>query len=71
MLLQIIGGRKMRELVLNLLEAMETKRDYAIERVGSGTFQHDELHQEIGCLNATHEFVGELKKLLEESSLVH
>lgn len=62
----------MRELVLKLLEDMETKRDYAIERVGSGTFQHDELHQEIGRLNATHEFVGELKRIIgEDDNLVH
>lgn len=60
----------MRQLVLKLLEDMETKRDYAIERVGSGTFQHDELHQEIGRLNATHEFVGELKRIIGEDDQV-
>ncbi|NRQ71965.1 hypothetical protein HQK17_28000 [Bacillus cereus] len=62
----------MRNLVLKLLEDTETKRDFAIERVGSGTFQHDELHQEIGRLNATHEFVGELKRIIgEDDSIVH
>ncbi len=60
----------MRNLVLKLLEDMETKRDFAIERVGSGTFQHDELHQEIGRLNATHEFVGELKRIIGEDDRV-
>ncbi|MEC3420817.1 hypothetical protein P4159_05955 [Bacillus thuringiensis] len=62
----------MRNLVLKLLEDMETKRDFAIERVGSGMFQHDELHQEIGRLNATHEFVGELKRIIgEDDQVVH
>ncbi|PEM65284.1 hypothetical protein CN613_25400 [Bacillus pseudomycoides] len=60
----------MRHLVLKLLEDMETKRDFAIERVGSGTFQHDELHQEIGRLNATHEFVCELKRIIGEDDRI-
>lgn len=62
----------MRRLVLKLLEDMEAKRDYAIERVGSGTFRDEELHQEIGRLNSTHEFVGELKRIIgEDDTHVH
>ncbi|WP_144466718.1 hypothetical protein [Bacillus nitratireducens] len=56
----------MRELVLKLLQDMETKRDYLIGNVSGGVFEHSELHQEIGRLNVTHEFVGELKRIIEE-----
>ncbi|PGZ29524.1 hypothetical protein COE50_22175 [Bacillus anthracis] len=60
----------MRNLVLKLLEDMETKRDYLIGNVSGGVFQHDELHQELGRLNATHEFVGELKRIIGEDDQV-
>lgn len=63
----------MRELVLKLLENVEMKRDFGIERLRVGSFiDSEDLHQEIGRLNATHEFIGELKRIIgEDDQHVH